>query len=67
MGTLEETDSPSADGRPETPHSSHPSAPGKARRPYAPPRILVDGDVRSFVLGGSLGTGDSGNTTIQKP
>jgi len=32
----------------------------RARKPYSPPTILVDGDVRGAVLGGSSGTGDSG-------
>ena len=29
------------------------------RKPYAPPAVLAEGDVRAFVLGGSIGSGDS--------
>ena len=32
----------------------------RARKPYSPPSILHEGDVRGVVLGGSPGTGDSG-------
>lgn len=31
------------------------------RKAYARPDVLVEGDVRSFVLFGSQGTGDSGD------
>jgi hypothetical protein len=42
----------------------------RGRKPYAPPAVLVEGDVRAFVLGGSIGGGDSapgGNPGTQLP
>ncbi len=38
----------------------------RRRRPYRPPRLVDFGDVRDLTLGGTPGTGDSGNPT-QKP
>jgi hypothetical protein len=34
----------------------------RPRKPYTPPAVLFDGDVRSVVLGGSPGVGDSGGS-----
>jgi hypothetical protein len=37
-----------------------------ARKLYAPPRLVCLGDVRDLTLGGSPGSGDSGNPGIQQ-
>lgn len=37
-----------------------PSSDAGSRRPYASPRLVVLGDLRSLTLGGSPGFGDSG-------
>jgi hypothetical protein len=37
------------------------------RRPYASPRLVVLGDLRSLTLGGSPGAGDSGVGAPRKP
>lgn len=39
-----------------------PSGPGL----YQPPRLRAFGDIRERTLGGSLGTGDSGNAGVQR-
>lgn len=36
------------------------------RQPYEPPQLHALGDVRILTLGGSLGTGDSGNSRVQR-
>ncbi len=36
------------------------------RSPYATPVLRALGDIREMTLGGSLGTGDSGNAAIQE-
>lgn len=36
------------------------------RVPYQAPLLRALGDIREMTLGGSLGTGDSGNAAIQK-
>lgn len=33
---------------------------------YQPPRLQALGDIRELTLGGSLGTGDSGNAGVQR-
>lgn len=53
----------SAAGR-SLPFSS--AAISRQRRTYSPPRLIALGDVRSFVLGGSPGIGDSGAEGAQK-
>ena len=39
----------------------------KSRRPYASPRLVELGDLRSLTLGGSPGFGDSGIGRPRKP
>ena len=36
------------------------------RAPYVAPELRALGDIREMTLGGSLGTGDSGNAAVQK-
>lgn len=36
------------------------------REPYLPPRLQLLGDLRDLTLGGSPGTGDSGNAGTQQ-
>lgn len=36
------------------------------REPYQAPRLLALGDVRDLTLGGSPGTGDSGNASLEQ-
>ena len=36
------------------------------RRAYVAPRLLAYGDIRAVTLGGSPGTGDSGNYFVQE-
>ena len=39
----------------------------ESRRPYASPRLVELGDLRSLTLGGSPGAGDSGIGAPRKP
>ena len=39
--------------------------PVRQRKPYVAPAVLLEGDVRGVVLGGSPGAGDSGGSTTQ--
>jgi hypothetical protein len=45
------------------PSDSSPAQPEPARIPYAPPALEKLGDLRSRVLGATVGTQDSGNIT----
>ncbi len=36
-----------------------------SRQSYEPPKLICRGDVRELTLGGSPGTGDSGNPGVQ--
>lgn len=38
-----------------------------ARAPYQTPRLTRLGDLRGLTLGGSSGTGESGNVGLRKP
>lgn len=68
MGTTEEKPAGSTESPLEERLDAPPAEAARQRKAYSPPRILVDGDVRSFVLGGSMGTGDSGSGGfVQKP
>lgn len=42
-------------------------APAPRRRSYACPRLEVLGDIRDLTLGGTPGTGDSGNPGLEDP
>lgn len=42
------------------------SSPSAARLPYEAPRLVCLGDVRDLTLGGSPGTGDSGNAGAEQ-
>lgn len=66
MGNSEESPAGSSRSPFDGPVESRPAEPVRKRKSYSPPRILVDGDVRSFVLGGSPGTLDSGSPGLQK-
>ncbi len=35
-----------------------------SKRPYVPPRLVVFGDLRTFTLGPTPGTGESGNPAV---
>jgi hypothetical protein len=47
-----------------TTENAHPVEVG--REVYEAPRLLALGDVRDLTLGGSPGTGDSGNASLQQ-
>ncbi len=36
------------------------------KKPYEEPELLLLGDLRSVILGGSLGTGESGGATVRR-
>lgn len=39
----------------------------EGRRAYEPPKVRFHGDIRSTILGGSAGVGDSGSPGTRKP
>jgi hypothetical protein len=50
----------------ESPSQINAPDPKSTQQPYQPPQLSALGDVRVLTLGGSLGTGDSGNSRVQR-
>jgi len=50
----------------QTPRDSATESTVIERKPYEPPALTALGDVRDLTLGGSPGTGDSGNAGTEQ-